>query len=188
MIDANPVNGPGTSLQRAMGQLETRIQQLEQSTSLGGHGLAAGRELVGSSAENGNEPAARANGTRDSNVATANGQEKIAALLAQGQARLKVNDWEEALKYFDEVLGLDPHHSQALVKKGAALERLKRLDEAFECYDQAIAADDSLAIAYLHKGGLCSRLERFKEALECYEKALRTHTEWERAEQRMLQK
>lgn len=99
-------------------------------------------------------------------------------LLTQGQSRLKENDSEAALRCFNEVLSLDPNHSEALVRKGATLERLKKLNEAFECYDRAIAVDDTMTIAYLHKGGLCNRLERFKEALECYEKALRTQDEW----------
>jgi tetratricopeptide (TPR) repeat protein len=85
---------------------------------------------------------------------------------------------EAALARLEEVLSLNPHHSEALVRKGATLERLHKLNEAIECYDQAIAVDDTMTIAYLHKGGLCNRLERFKEALECYEKALRTHDQW----------
>ena len=100
---------------------------------------------------------------------------RIAELLSQAHSMLDVDNPEAALACFDEVLALEPDHSEALVKKGAALERLHKLNEAIECYDRAIAVDDTMTIAYLHKGGLCNRLERFKEALECYEKALRTH-------------
>ncbi len=99
---------------------------------------------------------------------------RITLLLGKGQALLDLNNAEEALACFDEVLTLDRNHTEALVKKGTALEKLQKLDEAVECYDRAIAADHSMTIAYLYKGGLFNRMERFNEALECYELALRT--------------
>jgi tetratricopeptide (TPR) repeat protein len=126
---------------------------------------------------NGEPPVAdvTSRGAEGSTQTVSNGRSRIPALLAQGQSLFKENELEGAIKCFDELLAIEPNHSEALVRKGAALERSKKLNEAFECYDRAIAADASMTIAYLHKGGLCNRLERFKEALECYEKALQTH-------------
>lgn len=98
----------------------------------------------------------------------------ITMLLGKGQSLLNLDQADEALACFDQVLALDPNHAEALVRKGAALERLRKLDEAIACYDRAIAADTSLTVAYLYKGGLYNRMERFNEALECYEQALRT--------------
>jgi len=170
------VEDSNSRLLRAMEQLETRVEGLEQSS-------ASAPGLRGSAlppAENGDGPVARSSGPRRVGAERPITQEqaRISALLGQGQSMLKKNEWEAALSCFEEVLALEPNHSEALVKKGAALEGLKKWSEAFECYDRAIAANDSMTIAYLHKGGLCSRLERFKEALECYEMALRTHDEW----------
>ena len=99
---------------------------------------------------------------------------RITMLLGKGQSLMSLDQAEEALGCFDQILALDPSHPEALVKKGAALERLRKLDEAVACYDRAIAADNSLTVAYLYKGGLFNRMERFSEALECYEQALRT--------------
>lgn len=98
----------------------------------------------------------------------------INTLLGKGQTLLKLDKPEAALACFDEVLNLDPSHTDALVKKGAALERLQRLVEAVECYDRAIAIDGSMTMAYLYKGGVFNRMERYTEALECYERALKT--------------
>jgi len=100
----------------------------------------------------------------------------IPALLDQARSKMNL-DPEGALACFNQILVLDPDHTEALVKKGAALERLHKLNEAIECYDRAIAVDGSMTLAYLHKGGLYNRLERFKEALECYGKALLTHNQ-----------
>ena len=98
----------------------------------------------------------------------------IALLLGKGQSLLKLDQAEAAMNCLDEVLGLDPGNTEALVKKGAALERLQRFDEAVDCYDRAIARDNSMTMAYLYKGGVFNRMERYSEALECYEKALKT--------------
>ncbi|MEY2465995.1 MAG: hypothetical protein QOD03_516 [Verrucomicrobiota bacterium] len=98
----------------------------------------------------------------------------ITLLLDKGQSLLNLEQAEDAIACFNDVLMMEPKNTEALVKKGAALEKLRKLDEAIACYDQAIAADSSMTIAYLQKGGLCNRLERFSEAMECYEQALRT--------------
>jgi tetratricopeptide (TPR) repeat protein len=100
--------------------------------------------------------------------------ECIASLLAEGQSLVGANEPAKALECFDEALGLQPKHAEALVKKGGALEKLGRLDEAIACYDRAIEANDGMTIAYLHKGGLFNRMARYDEALQCYEQALRT--------------
>jgi len=170
MVDAGPAEDSNSPLARAIGQLETQVQKLENTARFPLRPHARSQED--------GDTTAGPNGNADSNLLLPDGQASVLALLGQGRARMKANDWEAALECFDEILARDPNHSEALVKKGTALERLRKLDEAFECYDRAIAADDSMTVAYLHKGCLCSRLERFKEALECYEKALRTHAEW----------
>ena len=100
--------------------------------------------------------------------------ERISLLLGKGQALLNLDQADNALACFDEVIVLDPDNAEALVKKGTALERLKKLEEAIECYDRAIAVNQSMTLAWLYKGGVFNQLERFSEALQCYEQALRT--------------
>jgi tetratricopeptide (TPR) repeat protein len=98
---------------------------------------------------------------------------RIALLLGKGQALLNLQQADNALGCFDEVITIDSTNAEAFVKKGIALERLGRLDEAIDTYDRAIALDDSMTMAYLSKGGVFNRLERYGEALQCYEQALR---------------
>jgi tetratricopeptide (TPR) repeat protein len=99
-----------------------------------------------------------------------------AVLLGKGQALLNLDDPEQALACFDEVLDLDPKNAEAFVRKGLAFEKLQNWEQALENYDRAIAADHALTIAYLYKGGVCNRLQRHKEALESYEQALQTES------------
>ena len=119
-------------------------------------------------------PSKASDGAELAEAAAAPEAARITVLLGKGQSLLNLDQAEEAVACFDQVLALDANHPEALVKKGAALERLRKLDEAIACYDRAIAADGSLTVAYLYKGGLFNRMERFGEALECYEQALRT--------------
>jgi tetratricopeptide (TPR) repeat protein len=176
LAPSGPVEDSNLRLLAAIEPLEKRIQDLEQSSKP----ALKPRDPAFLAGHSGNLVAASKSGPTSggSDPSAINGDARISVLLTQGKSRLKENDSEAALRCFNEVLSLNPNHSEALVRKGATLERLKKLNEAFECYDRAIAADDTMTIAYLHKGGLCNRLERFKEALECYEKALRTQDEW----------
>ncbi len=160
------VGPPEQSNQRLLGaleQLEKRIHQLEHiAHPLPHEGASPGQDA--------GTPASSSNGDE----AAAPDAARITVLLGKGQSLLNLDQAEEALACFDQVLALDANHPEALVKKGAALERLLKLEEAIACYDRAIASDNSLTVAYLYKGGLFNRMERFGEALECYEQALRT--------------
>ncbi len=169
LVSSGSVEDSSLGVLGAIEKLKKRIQTLEQSfqPALRIHSPASVSE------DDKGLPAAM-----DGPTTVALDQDaQIASLLRLGQSRLKENDLQAALNFFDRALSLNPNQGEALVKKGATLERLKRLPEAFEYYDRAIAANSSLTAAYLHKGGLYNRLERFKEALECYEKALQTQEE-----------
>lgn len=97
---------------------------------------------------------------------------RISLLLAKGRSLLSTNKPNEALACYDEVLAIDPRHTEALLKKGMAFERLQRDAEAIASYDRVIAVDAKMALAYLHKGGVCQRLARHEDAIACYEQAL----------------
>lgn len=150
----------------AIGQLEKLVRALEHTAA---PPLNDSPSAEGQHVSNGDKTVATPeNGDPSDKTA------RVTLLLGKGQSLLNLNETEDAVACFDEVLSLDGNNTEALVKKGVALERQRKLNEAIECYDRAIAADSSMTIAYLYKGGIYNRLERFSEALECYEKALRT--------------
>jgi len=168
------ISPPEQSNQRLLGaleRLEKRIHELEHTAHpLMHEGPSLNQEAKSPPPASNGEPIAAA----PADAAAAPDAARITVLLGKGQSLLNLDQAEEALECFEQVLALDTSHPEALVKKGAALERLRKLDEAIACYDRAIAADGSLTVAYLYKGGLFNRMERFGEALECYEQALRT--------------
>ena len=96
----------------------------------------------------------------------------IAVLLNKGRSLISTNKALDAVACYDEILRLDPRHTEALIRKGAALERLNRFEEAIQCYERAIEIDNKATLAYLSKGGVCNRLGRYDDALKCYELAL----------------
>lgn len=157
-----------TRLLDAIGQLEKLVMALEHTATppLNDASFAEPQQI--SNAAKSSATTAQDYGNPSDKTA------RITLLLGKGQSLLNLNQPEEAVACFDEVLALDGNNTEALVKKGVSLERQRKLNEAIECYDRAIAADSSMTIAYLYKGGIYNRLERFSEALECYEKALRT--------------
>ena len=162
VVTVGPAEESNGRLLGAIDRLEKRIYELEHTAHAP---LQEGTSSPASSAPTNSD----ANSVRASmDVA------RVGVLLGKGESLLSMDKPEEALGCFEEILALNPNHTEALVKKGTALERLRKLDEAINCYDRAIAADSSMTIAYLHKGGLFNRMERFSEALECYEQALRS--------------
>jgi hypothetical protein len=170
VVSIGPAEQPDQKLLGALERLEKRIHELEHTTHPPLNETAAVNHDSKAASPQTNGDPAESNGI--GTEASADGA-RITLLLGRGQSLLNMDNAEEALGCFDEVLKLDGNNTEALVKKGTALERLRKMDEAIDCYDRAIAADRSMTIAYLYKGGLFNRMERFTEALECYEQALR---------------
>jgi tetratricopeptide (TPR) repeat protein len=175
-LTAGSAESPSVRLLGAIDRLEKRILELEHTAqpalqpASSPAGTSAPASAAGGQTHQGNGQPPAQNELQSPSENSA----RITLMLGKGQVLLDLNNAEEALACFNEVLALDSNHTEALVKKGTALEKLEKLDEAIECYDRAIAADSSMTIAYLYKGGLFNRMERFNEALECYEQALRT--------------
>ena len=56
------------------------------------------------------------------------------------------------MKYYKDVISLDPGYKTGYLKKGDALKALKRLREALFAYNKAIELDPDFAIAIENKG------------------------------------
>ncbi len=156
----------------AMERLEKRLREMEAAAHLPARSLAGGEAQNGAAmvlAADSESASGEQNGAHLTEAS-----DKFSLLLSKGQTLLKLDQVEDALNCFDEVLAAHPGHADALLGRGTALERLQRLTEAIECYDRAIASDASMTMAYLHKGGVFNRMERYSEALECYEQALKS--------------
>jgi tetratricopeptide (TPR) repeat protein len=170
VLTAEPVEQSSVRFLEVLDRLEKKIREME-------HSFQSRPTLTDGTSVNGNgdsHPSASQPGSAEAESPTSEKAATIITLLGKGQTLLKLDQPENALACYNEVLELDPANTEALVRKGTALEQLQRLNEAIACYDRAIATDDSMTMAYLYKGGVFNQMERYSEALECYEKALAT--------------
>jgi len=68
-------------------------------------------------------------------------QKNVDALFNKGFALLGEGKNEEAVKYFDRVLAIEPDAVDALNNKGVALAELGRYEEAVKYFDRVLAMD-----------------------------------------------
>ncbi len=93
-------------------------------------------------------------------------------LVDIGSAYLDQGQYEEALKYFDRALKIDPNDPYVLGYKGDALLDFGKFDEAVVIYKRALEIDPGDVITLANLGYTLSLLERYDEALVYYDKAL----------------
>jgi tetratricopeptide (TPR) repeat protein len=85
----------------------------------------------------------------------------------------KINDHEEAVRFYTAALAIRPDSTAALNNLGNALKAQKRLDEAITCYRKAIELDPKLAPAHDGLGCLlCDDLKDYDKAIEYFRKAI----------------
>lgn len=179
----DPATTAGALLSGSIEQLERRVGEMEQAA--GHRSIPApikpraqpeGAPPPGLSIQPGAETSAVLPGRGyrpGAAAATPSPAGEVPLLLGKGQALLHLGRAEEALRFFDDALALDPENAEVYVRRGVALEKLERIEEALGCYNRAIDIDRSMIAAYLHKGAVCNRLQRFHEALDCYDQVFR---------------
>jgi ankyrin repeat protein/Flp pilus assembly protein TadD len=88
---------------------------------------------------------------------------------AEGQYRLGKHN--EAIRFLDQSLTLDPENADLWYNKGCALDECGRTSEAIACYDRVIQLDPRSADALNRKGVALGRLGKLDEQLVCFEAA-----------------
>jgi len=71
--------------------------------------------------------------------------------LLKGSERYYIQDYEEAIKWYDKAIGLDVNNSEAWFDKGCVLGQQKKYNEAIECYDKALAIKPDYELALNNK-------------------------------------
>jgi tetratricopeptide (TPR) repeat protein len=89
---------------------------------------------------------------------------------AYGLSNLGKN--EEAIKYLDKALEIDPNNANALTSKGLALYNLGNYQEAVKYHDKALEINPNGGPALNNKGLALYGLGKYDEALEYYDRAL----------------
>jgi tetratricopeptide (TPR) repeat protein len=77
---------------------------------------------------------------------------------------------EEAIKYYEKAIDLNPNDADYWTSKGATLYDLKDYNKALQCFEKALELDPSYDIAYLKIGECKYQDHKYSEALEYYKK------------------
>ena len=77
-----------------------------------------------------------------------------------------------AQELYNQVLKIDPSHSQSLSNIAVIFSNLKEHQKAKECYEKAIEIDPNYANAHNNLGAIFKVLGEIEKAKECYEKAI----------------
>jgi tetratricopeptide (TPR) repeat protein len=95
-----------------------------------------------------------------------------------GASLRRLGKEEEAIRYFDKALEIDPRCAMAWAGKGASLDSLDRIQDSLKCYDKALEINPRLSHVWNNKGISLARLNILDQALKCYEKALEIDPEF----------
>jgi len=98
-------------------------------------------------------------------------QLKIPILVSKGGALDELNNFDEAIILYDQVLGLDPHSVEALVNKGVTLSKQNKFEEAIEVYSRAIEINPDFPISWLNRGGTYIESDDLEKAFQDIDKA-----------------
>jgi cephalosporin hydroxylase/Tfp pilus assembly protein PilF len=77
-----------------------------------------------------------------------------------------------AQELYNQVLKINPNHSQALNNIAVIFTNLKNYQKAKECYQKAIAINPNFADAHNNLGVIFEKEEEIQKAKECYEKVI----------------
>ncbi|MFB0561918.1 MAG: tetratricopeptide repeat protein [Candidatus Lokiarchaeia archaeon] len=92
--------------------------------------------------------------------------------VIKGNSLVERGEFEEAIKYYDKALEIDPQDIVAMANKGTALDQLGRYKEAIECFDKVLEINPKDVEALNNKGSSLIRLGKYDEALKHFDDAL----------------
>lgn len=91
---------------------------------------------------------------------------------AIGIALISENRYEEAIKYYDKILEINPNDEKALLNKGSVLIELDRIEEAIKYYERIIEINPNNVKALASKGIALAHLQEYNDALVMIDRAL----------------
>jgi len=86
----------------------------------------------------------------------------------EGITYLSINEYEEAITFFDKALTVIPDHPDFLIGKGDVHYAMGQFDEAFRLYQQATLVDPDNFRAWLQSGIALLKMGRYGEALDIF--------------------
>jgi tetratricopeptide (TPR) repeat protein len=94
------------------------------------------------------------------------------SLLHQCTKFFDRQEYAEAVRCFDDLLGKYPQCAEGYFRKGWTLNRLGLYEEAIRCFDRAIELQPLYKEALFQKANSYAYLARFEEAIRLYDQVL----------------
>jgi len=90
----------------------------------------------------------------------------------EGITHLSINEYEEAIAFFNKALTVIPEHPDFLIGKGDVHFAMGQYDDAFQLYQQAARVDPDSFRAWLQSGVALLKKGRYQEALDIFTRIL----------------
>ena len=92
-----------------------------------------------------------------------------------GEAYAKQRKWEEAIREYERLAGMEPNSVDTWSKLAVLYERIRHFDKAIETYQKMARLDPRQSVYYQYKiATLLSQAHRYEEALEAYQTVARS--------------
>lgn len=102
-------------------------------------------------------------------------------LYAEGRAREMQHDSEGAIACYDQALGLEPNHKQALFRLAINVDLRGEDEEARELYERSLMSPPVNAACVINLGVLYEDIGNYRRAMQCFDLALQADPENTRA-------
>lgn len=102
-------------------------------------------------------------------------------LVRMGEDAANKSNYEQALKYFEKAIEMNPKNDFAWGDRGLMLDKLGRREEAIESFSKALMIAPSNAITWHNKGLSLIKSNRLEESIECFDKAIEINGKYAKA-------
>lgn len=102
-------------------------------------------------------------------------------LVKKGEDAANGNNYEQALKFFEQAIEMNSENDFAWSDRGLMLDRQGKPDEALASFSRAIKINPTNPITWHNKGLVFIRSERMVEAIECFDKAISLNEKYAKA-------
>jgi tetratricopeptide (TPR) repeat protein len=96
----------------------------------------------------------------------------VDTLFEKGLEYYEANEYDQALKAFNDILALEPQSARALDARGTVYTSLGNFDQAIDDYDEAIKADPLYPPPYYNRGRLYGLQKKYDAAIVDLQKSI----------------
>ncbi|HXS60764.1 MAG TPA: tetratricopeptide repeat protein [Candidatus Sulfopaludibacter sp.] len=97
---------------------------------------------------------------------------KIKEILKQGETEISKNNFDLALKLFEQAINLDPNCDYPYGDKALILDKMGKFKESLEMYSKALDLNPKNSITWYNKGLTFVNLKKIEEAIHCFDNAI----------------